>query len=64
MDVLENEIKVIFGDDGNGFRADIYINDQRITWTEVYDNQNDVVETVGRYLQEYKTFIVKSYFKK
>jgi len=64
MDVLENEIKVIFGDDGNGFRADIYINDQRITWTEVYDNPIDVVETVGRYLQEYKTFIVKSYFKK
>jgi len=64
MDVLENEIKVIFGQDDNGFRADIYINDQRITWTEVYDNQNDVVETVGRYLQEYKTFIVKSYFKK
>jgi len=64
MDVLENEIKVIFGDDVNGFRADIYINDQRVTWTEVYDNQIDVVETVARYLQDHKTFITKSYFKK
>jgi len=64
MDVIENEIKVIFGQDDNGFRADIYINDQRVTWTEVYDNQMQVVETVGRYLQDHKTFITKSYFKK